>query len=117
MPLCDIVYEKVSISTGKIPENSRGTYISFDNLEFEAADRLQVPHDAVIKVEFDTKQMLEDLEIPKGMWGKADYLEPLATDFPQFGSGGATQAVTKQQIILNKITDTRTGKVLYERRG
>lgn len=47
--------------------------------------------------------------------GKAGYLEPITNDFPQFGSGGATQAVTRQPIVVNKIIDTRTGKVLYER--
>lgn len=103
------------LSHGTIPANNRGTNISFDNLNKGAADKLQVPHDAVIKIEFDTKQMLSDIQIPKGQWGKAGYLEPITNDFPQFGSGGATQAVTTQPIVVNKIIDTRTGKVLYER--
>lgn len=76
---------------------------------------MQVPHDAAIKIEFDTRQILGDVQIPKGQWGKADYPEPITNDFPQFGPGGATQAVTTKPIVVNKIIDARTGKVLYER--
>ena len=111
----DAPYLQDLLSHGTIPANSRGTYISFDNLGEGAAGRLQVPHDAAIKIEFDTKQILGDVQIPKGQWGKADYPEPITNDFPQFGPGGATQAVTTKPIVVNKIIDARTGKVLYER--
>ncbi|HFI0465699.1 TPA: hypothetical protein ACGOY9_001139 [Streptococcus suis] len=50
-------------------------------------EALQVPHDASIKATFDTKQILDDISIPSGKWGKANYLELLASDFPQFGAG------------------------------
>ncbi len=111
----DAPYLHDLLSSGTIPANSRGTYISFDNLGFGAAGKLQVPHDAAIKIEFDTRQILDDVKIPQGQWGKADYLEPITTDFPQFGHGGATQAVTTKPILVNKVIDTITGKVLYER--
>lgn len=111
----DAPYLQDLLSHGTIPANSRGTYISFDNLGQGAAGKLQVPHDAAIKIEFDTKQILGDVQIPKGQWGKADYPEPITNDFPQFGPGGATQAVTTKPIFVNKIIDARTGKVLYER--
>ena len=111
----DAPYLQELLSSGTIPANSRGTYISFDNLGSGAAGKLQVPHDAAIKIEFDTKQILDDVKIPQGQWGKADHLEPITTDFPQFGPGGATQAVTTKPILVNKVIDTNTGKVLYER--
>jgi hypothetical protein len=111
----DAPYLQDLLSHGIIPANSRGTYISFDSLGQGAAGKLQVPHDAAIKIEFDTKQILDDVQIPKGQWGKADYPEPITNDFPQFGPGGATQAVTTKPIVVNKIIDARTGKVLYER--
>ena len=68
-----------------------------------------------LRVEFDTAQILDDVRIPQGMWGEADHLEPLTRDFPQFGSGGATQAITNRPIQVRRIVDLRTGKVLYER--
>jgi len=111
----DSPYLQDLLSTGIIPANGRGTYISFDNPGSGAAGKLQVPHDAAIKIEFDTKQILNDVNIPQGQWGKADYLEPITSDFPQFGPGGATQAVTTKPIFVNKVIDTNTGKVLYDR--
>lgn len=111
----DAPYLQELLSSGTIPANGRGTYISFDNLGSGAAGKLQVPHDAAIKIEFDTKQILDDVKIPNGQWGKADHLEPITTDFPQFGPGGATQAVTTKPILVNKVIDTNTGKVLYDR--
>ncbi|MFK3799587.1 hypothetical protein [Pseudomonas sp. NPDC088444] len=96
----DAPYLQELISSGKIPANERGTYFSFDNLESGAAGKLQVPHDAAIKIEFDTKQILDDVKIPNGQWGKADYLEPITTDFPQFGPGGATRQLLQNQSLL-----------------
>ncbi|GFM79944.1 hypothetical protein PSCICN_06360 [Pseudomonas cichorii] len=91
-----------------------GTYISFDNLGSGAAGKLQVPHDAAIKIEFDTEQILDDVKIPQGKWGKAEHLEPITTDFQKIGSGGASKAVTTKLILVNKVIDINTGKVLYE---
>jgi hypothetical protein len=104
------------IKTGKIPPNVDGTYISFDKIDNPqlAPRKLQVPHDAAIRVEFDTKQLLEDLRIPYGKWGTAEHLEPLTKDFLDKGPGGATQAITRQEIRAKRIIDIRTGKVLYE---
>ncbi|KKN93989.1 hypothetical protein LCGC14_0192530 [marine sediment metagenome] len=112
----DAPYLQDLISSGEIPANTRGTYISFDALGQGAASKLQVPHDAAIRIEFDTRQILDDVQIPKGQWGNADYLEPITSDFVQYGPGGATQAITGRQVSVDKIIDTRTGKVLYERK-
>lgn len=104
------------ISNGKIPANKDGTYFSFNKIDKDAKDKLQVPHDAAIRIEFDTKQVLDDVKIPQGQYGKAEHKEAITKDFPEFGAGGVTQATTNQAIEVDRIIDTRTGKVLYERK-
>ena len=90
-------------STKTIPANSNGTYFSFDKFDTPNPKALQVPHDASVKASFDTLQIVDDVEIPRGKWGKADYLEPITKDFPEFGKGGATQAITHKEIKVDKI--------------
>ena len=87
-----------------IPENPNGTYFSFDKYDIANPGALQVPHDAAYRASFDTLQVIDDIKVPNGNWGKADYLEPLTNDFPQFGQGGATQVITNKRINLNDIT-------------
>lgn len=60
-------------------------------------------NDAAIRGRFDTLQIINDINIPNGKWGTVDWLEPLTKDFPEFGVGGATQAVTKKAIKLDKL--------------
>ena len=92
-------------NTMEIPANANGTYISFDKFDIPAPEKLQVPHDAPIRGSFDTLQIIEDIRVPNGKWGKANWLEPVTTDFPEYGSGGATQVITNQKIVLNKLED------------
>ena len=87
-----------------IPANADGTYFSFNNYDVANPSALQVPHDASVKVSFDTLQIIDDISVPYGNWGKASYLEPITTDFPQFGSGGATQVITHSRIKIKSIT-------------
>ena len=87
-----------------IPANDGGTYFSFNRFETANPGALQVPHDASVRVEFDTLQITDDINIPYGNWGKASYLEPITVDFPQFGAGGATQVITNSEIIIDSIT-------------
>ena len=87
-----------------IPANADGTYFSFNNYDVANPSALQVPHDASVKVRFDTLQIVDDISVPYGNWGKASYLEPITTDFPQFGSGGATQVITHSPIKIKSIT-------------
>lgn len=86
-----------------IPKNPNGTYFSFNKFDIPTSGKLQVPHDASIRGSFDTLQIIDDIRIPNGNWGKANYLEPLTKDFPEYGPGGATQAVTNLQIKLDSI--------------
>lgn len=105
-------------TTGSIPARVDNTYISFNNFSSpkEASSHLQVPHDGRIKVEFDTAQILDDIQIPRGKWGDADWLEPITKDYPEYGKGGAYQAITRQKIEARRIVDLKTGEVLYEKK-
>lgn len=87
-----------------IPVNADGTYFSFNNYNVAKPGALQVPHDASVKVSFNTLQIIDDISVPYGNWGKASYLEPITTDFPQFGSGGATKVITHSPINIDNIT-------------
>ena len=91
--------------TMSIPANADGTYFSFDNYDIANPGALQVPHDASVKVSFDTLQIVDDIEVPHGDWGKASYLEPITQDFPEFGAGGATQVITHSEIEIDTITN------------
>jgi hypothetical protein len=110
------VYLDQVIKTGEVPSTPRGTYFSFDKIDnvVAAPTKLQTPHDASIRVEFDTKQILDDVQIPRGGWGNANHLEPITKDYPEFGSGGATQAFTRQPLKVRRVVDLRTGEVLYD---
>ena len=39
----------------------------------------------------------------EGNWGKASYIEPITTDFSQFGRGCAAQAITHSKIKIDSI--------------
>ena len=90
-------------NTMEIPANSSGTYITFDKFDVPTPGRLQVPHDASIRGSFDTLQIIDDIRVPNGKWGQASWLEPITKDFPKYGPGGATQALTYQKIKLNSL--------------
>lgn len=90
-------------NTMEIPANPNGTYITFDKFDVPAPSRLQVPHDASIRGSFDTLQIIDDIRVPNGKWGQASWLEPITKDFPKYGPGGATQAITYQKIKFNDL--------------
>ncbi len=102
------------VSSGYVRPNSKGTYLTFDeyNSHIIASARLQVPHDAGIRVEVDMLQIIDDVRIPHGDWGNASYLEPITRDFPGHGIGGATQVITNQGFRVREIIDLLTGEVL-----
>jgi len=78
------------------------TYITFDNLSglssAEAQSFLQLKYPPSMFASFDTLQLMDDLTIPGGRWGASSIPEPFTSTFPEFGSGGATQAVTNTPI-------------------
>ena len=111
-------YRDELVRTGRIPENPKGTYLSFNRYDqsMEAREKLQLfpDNDAGMRIEFDTEQMLDDIQIPRGRYGSADYLEPLTKDYPQYGVGAATQAITNRSIQASQIVDLKTGQSIYE---
>ena len=92
----------------------RPTYFTFDRFDTPRPDLLQTPHDASIRASFDMLPILENIEIPKGSYGKGELLEPITKDFPQFGPGGATQAVTPSPIELLELIDLLKGDNYHE---
>ena len=59
-------------------------------------------------VEFDTLQIVNDIRIPYGRYGKGSTLEPIANTFPEFGGrGGATQAITDQPIVIRRLWELK----------
>ena len=49
----------------------------------------------------------------EGNFGKSNWLEPFAKDFPQYGEGGATQAITNAEITAQRIVDMKSGKIMF----
>lgn len=96
-----------------------GNYVTFDKFDnsIEAQQKLQLyPNDAIYRVTVDTLDNIDDFKIPNGKWGEAEWLEPITKDFPNWGVGGATQAVTRNSIPgVLEVKNLKTGKVLYRR--
>jgi hypothetical protein len=92
-----------AVERGLLPSKAEGTYFSFDRYDtgLLAKDRLQLPYSPELRVSFDTLPIIDDIHIPYGRWGEADYLEPIVRDFPQGGTGGGTQAVTYSPIPVS----------------
>ena len=104
------------INDGIVPANPEGTYITFDKIDnfADVAGRLQIKHDGAIRVEFDTRQILDDIKVPYENRNAGTELEPLTKSMSTLGDGGATQAITYKPIRINRIVDTRTGEVVNE---
>ena len=83
------------------------TYFTFDDITglspSEAQSFLQTPKIPSHVVQFDTAPLLDDIRIPDGNWNSNGIPEPITNTFPLFGSGGATQAITNSDIIVNPI--------------
>ncbi|MBW1650108.1 MAG: hypothetical protein JRJ44_05445, partial [Deltaproteobacteria bacterium] len=82
-------------------------YITFDNIidipPSKIKNLLQLPHAPTHVVEFDTFQLIDDITIPTGRWNTTNILEPITKTFPEWGTGGGTQAVTHLPIKIKKI--------------
>lgn len=85
---------------GYMVARNDGMYFSFDKIDdaIIAQGKLQIPYRPEYRLDFDTLNIINDIHIPKGKWGAAEYLESITKDFKAFGPGGATQVVTYSQI-------------------
>jgi hypothetical protein len=93
----------------------KGWYCTLDEFSSPgtAAAKLQIPllnsNAARYRVEFDILPLKDHALVPYGRWDNAEWLEPLARDFPEFGEGGASQFLIKgQEIPIRKIWDVST---------
>ena len=68
---------------------------------------LQIKYPPTHIGEFDTLQIIDDIHIPYGEWGTAKHLEPITKDFPRYGKGGATQAITNTPIKDFKLKEIK----------
>ena len=87
-----------------------GWYATFDKLETSSAakGRLQLPPNssAKFRLEFDWEAVKENVRVTRGDNHRADWLEPLAKDFPANGLGGGTQMVIDGvSVPIKKIWD------------
>lgn len=115
-------YVSETIESGQLPAVDEPHYITFDRFDSasDAQSRLQLRpdrNDASYRLEFDTLQTADDLRVPRGRFGSRDYLEPLTGTFPEYGAGGATQAITNNKIHVREIVDLRSGEVLFPKGG
>ncbi|MCR5737313.1 MAG: hypothetical protein K6G64_06665 [Eubacterium sp.] len=85
---------------GNILAKTDGTYFSFDKFDdaIIAQGKLQIPYRPEYCASFDTFDIIDDIHIPYGEWGSANYLEPITTSFKKYGPGKATQAITYSEI-------------------
>jgi hypothetical protein len=86
------------------------TYFTFDNPEnfpnnIEVGNSIQVPYEPAGYVRFDTKQLENDVQVPKENWNKgtksepfAEYFGPNNPDKLNYGKGGSSQANTNTEI-------------------
>ncbi len=95
------------IERGREKKQIEAKVSSINRFESPQQEKLQVPHEAAVVGEFDTLHIIDDIHVPKGKWGEADWLEPVTKDFPQYGEGGATQAITYGNIKLDNVKDLR----------
>ena len=93
-----------AVENGALPSKKEGMYFSFDRYESSALakDRLQLPYAPEYGVSFDTLPIIDDIHVPRGRWGQAEHLEPIAKDFPEWGTGGGTQAITYSPIPVSR---------------
>jgi hypothetical protein len=78
------------------------TYITFNDISNlspeEAKGLLQLPRAPTHGVKFDTLQIIDDIKIPNGKWNTNGAAEAITSTFPEWGSGGGTQAITNKAI-------------------
>jgi len=89
--------------TGILPAKRGGIYLSFDKIDdgIIASDKLQIPYRPDYRVSGNSLDIIDNMGVPNGNWGRAGYIEPLTVDFRKFGPGKATQIVADGPINVN----------------
>lgn len=75
--------------------------IFFDKMDdaIIAQGKLQIPYRPEYRISFNTLNIIDDIHIPEGKWGTANYLEPIIRDFKMFGR----RCNTSGNIFENKL--------------
>ena len=76
---------------------------------------MQVPETPTHIGEFDTLQVIDDIEVPNTNWNRGDKPEPITEYFGNnhpdpdmdYGDGGATQAITNTPIKDFKLKEIK----------
>ncbi len=95
----------------KLPaHDGRGWYCSFDNFADPATakSKMQLPAEntAQYRIEFETSSVKDNVRLPYGAQESKPFFEPVNRDYPELGSGGATQVlVDGAEIPVNEIWD------------
>ena len=73
---------------------------------------LQLPKKPTWVAEFSSSQILDDIRFPRAKFNNASYIEVLTRSYPEFGSGGASQFITQDQIKLKRLVNLKTGEII-----
>lgn len=106
--------DDISLITGngnKLPINTGdGWYCSFDqySTSSDAVSKLEIlpGNSAKYRVEFATASVKDNVRVPYGHGEEYNWFEPLAADYPEYGSGGGTQnLISDTEIPVTAIWD------------
>lgn len=87
-----------------------GWYSGFEKIDSSAfaKSRFQLPPESTAKyrLEFDWEAVKDNVRIPRGKQGDADWFEPLCKDYPEYGAGGGGQMlIDGVEAPIKKIWD------------
>jgi hypothetical protein len=90
--------------------NGDGWYVGFEKVDASATakDRFQLPTTSTAKyrLEFDWQAAKDNVKIPRGSQGSAEWFEPICRDYPEFGAGGGGQLlIDGAEVPIKKIWD------------
>jgi len=55
-----------------------------------------------LRGEFDTLQIIDDIQVPLEKGGAGPNFEPITSAYPEYGNGGYPQLITKSKITFKK---------------
>jgi hypothetical protein len=95
----------VQVPAGYVAEDLSGNPLLHANgmTGQQVQNLLQLPQTPTYGVSFDTLQLIPDLTIPGGRWNTLPTPEPFTSTYPEWGTGGGTQAITNSPITVNKV--------------
>lgn len=98
------IYAKETMENMSAP----GSYFGFSRFDSAAKvrDAYQIApewSDVKMRGKFNTLPLIDDIYVPKGQGGEADYLEPLTKDFIEYGQGGYPQLKVDKIINFEEV--------------